>query len=257
MSARARHLWIVKRGVSMARNQGPSGQAFYDLFRPDDIQGRDAANRFQVGLCMGLYEADFKSLYNNRVVFPTYASHFYDPDTQLNWLGQAEPTALTMGRTLFAESLTAYHANNVILAGYKLGLALHYLTDVGQPQHAANFTNVDMPMGWHAGFEEVRPGVPRWRRTVRRLHSSATAPDQDRSRRSLRQSRESIEAALYRASNRTISRRARVSPGPGLFTVEEAPSILAPMLQNAIRAVLYFVLDWIGTGSRHGGPGGV
>jgi len=43
-------------------------------------------------------------------------------------------------------------------AGYHLGLALHYVTDLSQPMHAANFINWPLPPSpdWrHSGFEKV------------------------------------------------------------------------------------------------------
>ena len=243
------HLWIVKRGVRMARDQGATGQAFYDLFQPDDIQGRDAANRFQLGLCMGLYEADFNAMYNNSFgAIPTYASHFYDPDTQLNWLGQATPTALTMGRTLFIDALAAYQANNAILAGYRLGLALHYLTDLGQPQHAANFTNIDWPFTWHGMFEKFvltsQDGV-----ALSDVYSPVppgtieTVPDD------------------HFINLAKASKQLYIEHGIGPYPVSAVPtdgilvralqyrknaeSVLAPMLQNAIEGVSHLVLDWM------------
>lgn len=40
------------------------------------------------------------------------------------------------------------------MAGYWLGLSLHYLTDLTRPMHAGNFTYLDSYfIGYHTGFE--------------------------------------------------------------------------------------------------------
>src|SRR5262249_15788483 len=139
----------------LASKQGVIGKKFYDIFQPDKAHG----DVFHDAVCQGVYDADYLAEYNNpkndgRLIVPTWKSHFYDPDTGKNWEGDTDPTALPMGRKLFNDSVIAYHNGNKQDAGYKLGLSLHYLTDVGQPMHAANFTAIDLPLGWHARFEE-------------------------------------------------------------------------------------------------------
>jgi phospholipase C len=104
-----------------------------------------------------LYDADFKPAYNNPVLGqPTYKSHFYDPDTGKNWLGDTDPTAVTQGTRYFNAAVQAYQAGDLATAGYNLGLALHYFTDLTQPMHAANFTWLSSRprFGYHTGFEE-------------------------------------------------------------------------------------------------------
>ena len=244
------HLWIVKRGIQLASSEGPTGANFCELFQPDDIQGPGATNRFQLGLCMGLYEADFNSSYNDPHVFTTYASHFYNPVTEENWLGQLTPTALTRGCELWTQSLVAYGAGNNIQAGYCLGLALHYLTDLGQPHHAVNFTNIDPPFMWHGQFEK----------TVMK-DQNQVAPPAEYTPVSLGAVPHDHFVNLAKASKELYDEYP-VGPNPvwtGL-TVLTAPStlmdtlavyqkgtqqILEPMLQNAVRSVSQFVVDWM------------
>jgi uncharacterized protein (TIGR02145 family) len=163
------HLWIVRRGFMLAKMQGAEGNLIYNLFRPDSIVNGykyKITNVFQNGLCRGLYDADFSTVYNNPAIgdhIATYCSHFYDPDTHKNWLGDDDPTALSMGTALWHQSLDSYAEGKLDSAGYYLGVALHYLTDLGQPMHAANFTAIDEPHkgfffsttdNWHLNFEK-------------------------------------------------------------------------------------------------------
>ena len=154
-AAKSTHLFIVKMAAKVASKQGKVGKKFYDIFRPDQVHG----DVFHEAVCQGVYDADYLPQYNNpandgKLIQPTYKSHFYDPDTGKNWLGDTDPTALTMGHKLCLDSLYAYHRGDMRAAGYALGLSLHYLTDLGQPMHAANFTWLGPPMGWHSKFEE-------------------------------------------------------------------------------------------------------
>jgi hypothetical protein len=149
------HLWLVNRGALLAG--GEFGTKFRNFFQPDTAQTDPGGSDFHQGTCLGIYDADFNPFYNGPAVGfqPTYQAHFYDPDTQLNWRGGANPTALTRGRELFDSALAAYRAGKLYAAGYALGISLHYLTDMGQPMHSANFTNVSLPLTWHADFETI------------------------------------------------------------------------------------------------------
>src|SRR6185503_3332441 len=42
---------------------------------------------------------------------------------------------------------------------YELGLALHYMTDITQPMHAASFSGVSSPLWLHPYFEAYVPFV--------------------------------------------------------------------------------------------------
>ncbi len=97
---------------------------------------------FWRGVQIGLREADnaLKPEYAGWL----YSSHFYDPTTGRNFLGQTFDNALTEADRRFLESTALVLDGNptrLYDAGFALGLALHYITDLTQPMHAANFIN--------------------------------------------------------------------------------------------------------------------
>jgi hypothetical protein len=93
---------------------------------------------FWRGVTTGLKDADN---YDPRYSGILFSSHFYDPDTGRNYLGFPFGTALTEAERRFREaaSLALNSGGATYDAGFALGLALHYLTDLTQPMHAANF----------------------------------------------------------------------------------------------------------------------
>lgn len=106
----------------------------------------------------GLEDADAKSPWKDN----NWESHFYNHSNYQNYRGRLEKTALSEGRRYFGLSQhmgqrifrMKDHPNgpgNTLFkhAGYYLGLSLHFLTDLTQPMHAANFTNV---WGWEGGI---------------------------------------------------------------------------------------------------------
>jgi hypothetical protein len=151
--AQSTHLWIVNRAALLASQYGALGAALAGLVKPG--RGR-LDDPFHDNLCQGLRDADYIAPYNDPVHGqPTYKSHFYDPKSGENYDGDTSPTALTRGRSLFGGSLQLFRERDVARAGYFLGLALHYFTDVTQPMHAANFTWLDSHprFGYHTDFE--------------------------------------------------------------------------------------------------------
>ncbi|MDF2628624.1 MAG: plc [Symbiobacteriaceae bacterium] len=123
---------------------------------------------FKAALHRGLIDADaFGNLTYTGIL---YEKHFYDPDTRTNYFGFTAGTAMTEGLRYFraAASHLADLRQNLAQGrplppdqtdcmGYKLGLSLHYFTDLTQPMHAANFANVfasGQLHDWrHSGFE--------------------------------------------------------------------------------------------------------
>jgi len=150
------HLWIVNRAAQLAEQQaGADGAWIAALVQP--FTGRIGDDGFHDNLCQGLLDADFKSPWDDPYAFglrPMYYSHFYDPDSGKNYDGETAPTALTRGRSQATWALDLHYAADQAGSGYALGLALHYLTDLTQPMHAANRTYMDShPWGWHTEFE--------------------------------------------------------------------------------------------------------
>ncbi|WP_405150163.1 zinc dependent phospholipase C family protein [Sphaerisporangium sp. NBC_01403] len=151
--ARSTHLWIVNRGAALAGQEPEVGARLLALVQP--FKGR-LGNAFHDNLCQGLNDADFLPQYNNPMYGQaTYMSHFYDPANDRNWFGFNFPTALTEGTMYFEQAVAEYQAERLGEAGYALGLALHYLTDLTQPMHSGNFI---AGMSWpnpfyHTDFE--------------------------------------------------------------------------------------------------------
>ncbi len=164
------HLWIVNRAAQLAGTDKQVGARALALVQPfagkltDPNSPHPDEDAFHNNLCQGLYDADFVDEYNDTVeviIIPfiwtakqaTYATHFYDPDTGKNWLGGTF-TAQSRGSALAAAALERYIAGDFAGAGYRLGLALHYYTDLTQPMHASNYTWLSSwEPGWHSDFE--------------------------------------------------------------------------------------------------------
>jgi GON domain len=85
-----------------------------------------------------------------------WRSHFYDPDSGENYWGEANPTAYTQAKLHFDNAIQSAANLGVLTASacYELGLSLHYMSDVTQPMHAVNFTNLDAPQLFHGKYEE-------------------------------------------------------------------------------------------------------
>ncbi|HEY8074658.1 MAG TPA: hypothetical protein VIF62_11120 [Labilithrix sp.] len=160
--SRSTHLWIVNRGIDiLAKHQDlPAAARAVAVLN-------DQACRSQWQ--QGLLDADFKAEYNNgetdlalgaddlqvALSKASWKSHFYDPDTQLNYKGERSPTARTEANSHLSRAkenhIGSSDANAT--ACYELGLTLHYFTDITQPMHASNFTAVDRPAKLHSNLE--------------------------------------------------------------------------------------------------------
>jgi phospholipase C len=157
------HLYLVNRAAQLASTaQSPAGPFVAANLQP--MQSPPQAGTFRQALCQGLRDADFLAPYNdpNRLGVATYASHFYDDTTGLNYEGEPEPTALTNGVKFFNLSVAAMRQAqpDPQAGGYNLGLALHYFTDLTQPMHSGNYTYLSsIPLGYHTQFEEYAMGV--------------------------------------------------------------------------------------------------
>lgn len=117
---------------------------------------------FHEGAFKGLDDADYEHPWRGHLVLSnpfnpresvyTWHDHFYNPTTRKNYMQQ--PTnAVTEGARYFNLSvqlgmrmmkLGGFNAPSHLLrrAGFYLGISLHFLTDLTQPMHAANFSNV-------------------------------------------------------------------------------------------------------------------
>ena len=233
------------------------GQTLNGLIQPFQQSAQDPSS-FSVNLCQGLYDADFLPAYNGPVVSvviptapvalsqPTYAAHFYDPATGKNWLGSSTWTALSQVQKLFWKSLEAYLAGDMPTAGYNLGLALHYFTDVGQPMHAANFTFLSSWFpGLHTGFES-------WVME----HQSLVSPPTQYVASSL--SNDPSEHLINNANNSKSKYFDAITPGSlasnfnpitGLSSSQKSTltPYLSPILTDVITLTSEFLVAWMST----------
>ncbi|HZO32669.1 MAG TPA: tectonin domain-containing protein [Chloroflexota bacterium] len=169
---RSTHLWIVNMAARLAASDpDPAGRQVCELIKPGKGKIGDP---FHDSLCQGLYDADYLDKYRGPMLppggfIPSWAGHFYDPDTKRNWQGDEVNTAQRNCGTHVIESIGERgwvtfepDGNPRVLppdkrgpAGYSLGLALHYLTDITQPMHASNFCwgNSHPNMAYHSDVE--------------------------------------------------------------------------------------------------------
>jgi phospholipase C len=153
------HLWIVNRAVEqLGRQSSTAAQRAYRL-----LTGSTCKSRWQ----QGLFDADYKAPYHGgwsdlrvgattleiALSGATWASHFYDPSTGVNYEGDAAPTARTEALAHASVARTRLAAGDLTRGCYSLGLALHYFTDITQPMHAVNFTATDWPLKLHSNVE--------------------------------------------------------------------------------------------------------
>lgn len=86
----------------------------------------------------------------NETDFATFAGHFYDPDTNKNWLGQTSPTAKTRAESYYNQAIERYKAGDITAAFLYLGRGTHYVSDANEPHHASNLTALNSN---HTEFE--------------------------------------------------------------------------------------------------------
>jgi phospholipase C len=138
------HLWIVNRATAILGKHP-------DLPRAARAYARLTSSACSARWRQGLDDADHKVSYNN---WYTYKSHFFDPSTGTNYLGDDDPIAYDEALSHLATARSRLAANDVYKGCYELGLALHYATDILQPMHAANFAATDRPLMLHSHLED-------------------------------------------------------------------------------------------------------
>lgn len=79
-----------------------------------------------------------------------FVSHFWDPDTDKNYLGFKTGTAKTRFFDNYDLAVQNYSTNRSLAYQY-LGRAMHYLCDIGEPHHASNQIAV---LSNHSKFEK-------------------------------------------------------------------------------------------------------
>jgi phospholipase C len=154
------HLFVVQNAILILAREDESAAARQLL---NALEEPECAQQWK----LGLHEADYRAIYNggksditvDSTIFdlarerPTWETHFYNPETGLNYRGNT--------RTSLSETMKELASIKKILgpraerfdACYSLGLALHYFTDITQPMHAANFTSLSHPLYLHSNLE--------------------------------------------------------------------------------------------------------
>ncbi|HEY0301633.1 MAG TPA: hypothetical protein VGC36_09885, partial [Rhizomicrobium sp.] len=137
--------------------------------------------------------------------------------------------------------------------GFDLGLALHFVTDLTQPMHAANFTNLSSPQWRHKAFEEF---VERERETILKNPPPATEADMRNKERAVNDGKYSLSAHLHSVATESHQVwepdfRTFVEGGkefsleePAVKTAVERSTALAP------RHVALFVFGFVGLAER-------
>ncbi|GAB4258019.1 Ig-like domain-containing protein [Thermincola ferriacetica] len=75
-----------------------------------------------------------------------WRGHFYEPVTEMNWDETKDPTAYTNFKEHALEAKKLWKKNDYEDAVEELGMAVHYLADMGAPHHVSNrIANIDFP----------------------------------------------------------------------------------------------------------------
>jgi hypothetical protein len=237
------HLWIVNHAAALAKQDPDVGKLINDLVQPGKPRVGD--DGFHDNLCQGLFDADWKAPYNDPVAFGltnSYKSHFYDPADGTNWMGEDDPTALTRGREFFRQARQAYRNGDMKKAGYNLGLSLHYLTDLTQPMHAANFTWLSsIEWGYHTGFESYVMSVQDRTVLPDRYEPSALGllPD-DYFKAAARKSKGYIDSICKPQWTLTYK-----SIPDQVWQEQVRPVVLEHLLPDAIRITAQYLVAWM------------
>jgi hypothetical protein len=154
------HLFVVQNAIKILAHEADSPEARQLL-----VQLEEPECAFQWKL--GLHDADFRATFNGgrtditvaSTIFdimrerPTWETHFYNPETGLNYKGNTRTALSETMKELSSVKNIAGSKPERFDACYSLGLALHYFTDITQPMHAANFTALSHPLKLHSNLE--------------------------------------------------------------------------------------------------------
>lgn len=97
-----------------------------------------------------LTNTDWPDVVGNETDYMTFSGHFYNPYTGKNWLGLTSPTAYARAVNYYNDAVTLYKSGDIDGAMEKLGRGTHYVSDINEPHHAANLTDITAN---HSDFE--------------------------------------------------------------------------------------------------------
>lgn len=134
------HFWILSSAIDiLKKNEG-------DRVTPEEVE---LLEDWKLYLGFGISFADYNTILNSTFSF---GSHFYNPDTKKSFI--PTKTAIDMGAHYFLKAGRTYKEDRPLRAFYYLGLSLHYLTDITQPLHAGNITDLNLKAPhYHTKFE--------------------------------------------------------------------------------------------------------
>jgi hypothetical protein len=105
-------------------------------------------------ICKGSIQPDYREN-DSFFGFPTFQGHFFDPDTHMNYRGYKTPTAFTRFVEHASMAKKMFETGNPKFA-FKVGQALHYLCDAGEPHHSSNQLAY---LSNHLEFEKYARGI--------------------------------------------------------------------------------------------------
>lgn len=88
--------------------------------------------------------------------FLVFEGHFYHAVNGDSWSGSKSNTALTNCTRHFNNAVSVAKGGNMDIAYEKIGRALHYMQDAGEPHHAANITAVNVAHGQFENYVDDR-----------------------------------------------------------------------------------------------------
>lgn len=254
------HQQVVAEAVQLLRHHRksfPKVERFLELWGDDTKPSQTA---FRRSVMNGLHDADTVKEYMG-VGYgeaSTYHKHFYDIDAKGSWLstcsniainalGKANPeTARSEFLKWFAQSSKEFSEKGAKpeSVGHKLGLTLHYLTDLTQPLHAANFPCLYGDGEFHVGD---------WRHQQFERFAEKMVADGEVPVAAEKTSASDIDPAKlgYRKPEELIDAVARKSKD--LFTSVLKPEIKTSTAVNAVETVLDYVSPFAFLGARVAG----
>ncbi|MFK4935453.1 phospholipase C [Lactococcus garvieae] len=138
------HLWIVNHAIKILENTGT--KAAIDINKLDTTFTKENKKKLE----QGIYDADHLNPFMDSYSF---ASHFYNPYADNTYIPGYWSNAKICGTKYFNQSIDSYKKGDIEGAVYYLGISLHFFTDVSQPMHANNYTNLSWPQGFHSKYE--------------------------------------------------------------------------------------------------------
>ncbi|AIS58670.1 phospholipase C [Listeria ivanovii] len=133
------HLWLFKQAKKILAKEN----------RGEYKELLEMLQTYYKEVAQGIFDADHKNPYYD---CSTFVSHFYNPTKDNTYLPGFKNAKQT-GAKYFKQALQDYKEEKLNTAFYKLGLSIHYFTDISQPMHANNFTAVSNPIGFHSVYE--------------------------------------------------------------------------------------------------------